>query len=121
MAVKVVLGLDAPDDALTGYGAGAILRVQSSATETGTFANLTTVAVVAATYQYETWDAAGDKTTWYRWRIENAAATETGDWSAAFQGWDPAVAARNAGSYATLDDWFVALDAVRANVSGGAT
>ena len=104
MAVKVVVTLDAPDDALSGYAAGAVLRVQSSTTETGTFANLTTVAIVAATYQYEYWDTAGDATTWYRWRIANSAETETGDWSDPFQGLDPAKAARNSGSYATVDD-----------------
>ncbi len=115
MAVKVIVTLDAPDDALTGYGAGALLRVESAATETGTFGNLTTIVIVSGTYQYEYWDAAGDGTTWYRWRIENAAGTETGDWSAAFQGVDPATAARNSGSYATVDDLLLRVPTIPTN------
>lgn len=110
MAVKVVLTLKAPDDVLTGYGAGAVMRIQSSATEAGTFANLAatpTEPVVAAVYRYEHWDAAGDWTTWYRWRLENAAGTETGDWSAPFQGLEAAKAAQNAGSYASIDDFLL--------------
>ena len=110
MAVKLVFTLRAPDDALAGYGAGALMRLQSSATETGTFADLATSpteAIVAATYQYEHWDAAGDATTWYRWRPENAAGTETGDWSEAFQGIEAAAIARNSGSYASVDDFLL--------------
>lgn len=115
MAVKLVVTLDAPDDALAGYGAGARLHIQSGASETGTFASLTVIAIAAATYQYEYWDTAGDVTTWYRWRIENAGGTETGDWAAAIQGWDPATAARNSGSYATVDDFLLRVPTIPAN------
>lgn len=104
MAAKLTIDLDAPADALSGYSAGAILRVQSSATEGGVYANLTTIPIVATTFSYEYWDNAGDTTTWYRWRIENAGATETGEWSDPFQGQDPAVDTHPSGSYADLDD-----------------
>jgi hypothetical protein len=118
MAVKVAISLKAPDDALTGYGSGALLRIQSSATETGTFADLAatpTEAVVAATYRYEHWDAAGDATTWYRWRLEDVGATETGDWSEAFQGLEAAKAAQNSGSYASIDDFLLEAGAIPAD------
>ncbi|MCI0344977.1 MAG: hypothetical protein L0221_05950, partial [Chloroflexi bacterium] len=104
MAVRVAIALDAPDDALTGYGAGAIIRVQRSTTEGGSFVNALSEPVVAATYLYELSDSTGDETYWFRWRLENSTGTETGAWSAEFQGWDPAIASRNVESYATLDD-----------------
>lgn len=111
MAVKVVITLPSPDDVLSGYAAGAKLRIQSASSEAGSFADLAspTISVVAATYQYEVWDAAGDGTTWYRWRPENSGGTETGDWSPAFQGLEAAAAARASGSYASLDDLLLAM------------
>lgn len=110
MAIKVTIPLDAPDDVLSGYGAGAVLQLQRATDEAFTTpVDVTEIAVVAATYVYESWDAAGDSSTWYRWRAENSADTETGDWSAAFQGVEPALAARNAGSYASLDDLLLAV------------
>lgn len=110
MAVKVVFVIPAPDDIITGYGASPVARIQFSATETGVFADLAatpTEAIVAATHRYEHWDAAGSATTWYRWRPENAAGTETGDWSQPFQGIEAAVAAQNSGSYASIDDFLL--------------
>lgn len=117
MAVKVIITLPSPDDVLTGYGAGAKLRIQSSASEAGTFADLAspTIAVVAATYQYESWDAAGDGTTWYRWRPENTGGTETGDWSPAFQGLEAAAVARASGAYASLDDVLLQIGTIPAD------
>lgn len=118
MAVKIVLTLKAPDDALTGYSAGAIMRIQSSTTETGTFADLAatpTETIVAGTYRYEHWDAAGDWSTWYRWRIENSGGTETGDWSDPFQGLEAAKAAQNSGSYASIDDYLLEVGAIPAD------
>lgn len=104
MAAKVTIALDAPTDVLAGYSAGALIRVQSSATEDGVYANLTTIAVVAGTYTYEYWDNAGDTTTWYQWRLENAGGTETGEYSEPFQGVDPATSGPTSGAYADIDD-----------------
>lgn len=106
MAIKVVIVLDAPDDALKvdAYGAGALMRLERAASETGAYAEVATVAVVSATYQYEYWDAGGDETNWYRWRLSNVGNTEQGAYAPPFQGIEAAIAARNAGSYATLDD-----------------
>lgn len=109
MAVKVTILLDAPDDVLSGYAAGAVMRLESSATETGVYVSVQTIAVVAATFSYEYWDNAGDTTTWYRWRLENAAGTETGEYSVSFQGTDPAVDTRTSESYADVDDLLVTM------------
>lgn len=106
MAVKIVIGLDDPDGILaaTAYGAASVLQLQSATDEVFTTpVDVTEIAITAATYQYTHWDAAGTRSTWYRWRVENSADTELGEWSAAFQGWDPALAARLSGAYATLD------------------
>jgi len=84
-----------PDEILNAglYGAGAVVRLQSSTTETqpGTFADLSgtgstpTIPVVAATRTYTGYDPAGTSTSWYRTRYENAGATRVSDWSASFQ------------------------------------
>lgn len=73
------------------YDTGALVRVQWSATETGTFADVSgtgstpTIALVAGTRVYTGYDPAGAVSTWYRTRYENAGATRLSDWSAAFQ------------------------------------
>lgn len=104
MAAKLTIALEAPADVLTGYSTGALLRVQSAATEAGVYADLTTIAVVATAFSYEYWDNVGDTTTWYRWRAENAGGTETGEYSDPFQGTDPALPAPRSGAYADVDD-----------------
>lgn len=73
------------------YGAGALIRIQSSAIETGTFANLsgtgstTTIALVAGTRAYTGYDPNGGVSTWYRTRFESSDGLRTSDWSTAFQ------------------------------------
>jgi len=67
------------------YDAGAIMRVHWSATETGVYVNLATVALVAGTRYYTVYDTAGASTTWYRTRYENAGGTILSDWSDPFQ------------------------------------
>jgi hypothetical protein len=73
------------------YGPDAIARVQSSATEAGTYADLTgtgstpTIALVSGTRIHTGYDPAGTSSTWYRTRYENSGATRLSDWSAAFQ------------------------------------
>ena len=57
------------------YGAGALLRWESSATEAGTYVEGGTEALVSGTTLYDVWDAAGIETTWYRTRISDAAGT----------------------------------------------
>lgn len=82
-----------PDELLnTGaYGSGALIRVQSSATETGTYADLTgsgstpTIPIVTLVRAYTAYDPNGTSSTWYRTRYENSGGTRLSDWSTAFQ------------------------------------
>lgn len=73
------------------YGAGAVVAVQSSATESGTYAAVSgtgatpTITLVAGTAIYTGYDPQGTSATWYRTRYESAGATRYSDWSAAFQ------------------------------------
>jgi hypothetical protein len=73
------------------YAAGALIRVQWSATEAGAFADVSgtgstpTLAVVTGVRSYTAYDPNGTASLWYRTRYENAAATRVSDWSAAFQ------------------------------------
>jgi hypothetical protein len=66
------------------YGAGAIVRLQSSS-DNVTFANETTAPLVSGTRVYALYDTDGTSSTWYRSRYENAGGTLLSDWSAAFQ------------------------------------
>jgi hypothetical protein len=82
-----------PDEILnTGaYAAGALIRVQTATTETGTFGDVTgtgstpTIAVVSGTRIYTGYDPAGIVSSWYRTRYENAGGTRLSDWTPAFQ------------------------------------
>lgn len=85
--------LEDPDEILNAgaYGAGAVLRLQSSATEAGAFADVSgtgstpSTTVITGTRLYTGYDPLGTVSTWYRVRVENAGATRLGDWCAAFQ------------------------------------
>lgn len=112
MAVKVVIPLADPDGILAAapYGAASVIQLQRSTVEAFTApADVVEIAIVAATYRYVYWDAAGDTTTWYRWRVENSADTETGDWSDPVKGIDPASIAAETGAYASIDDLLVTM------------
>ena len=69
------------------YGAAAVFRVQSSSSETGTFADLTgtdstpTVPIVSGTETYMATDPGGTSMSWYRARLEDSGATRVSDWS----------------------------------------
>ena len=64
------------------YGAGALLRWESSAAEVGTYVEGGTEALVSGTTLYDVWDAAGTETTWYRTRVSDAAGTTFSAYSA---------------------------------------
>lgn len=89
--VKVTV--ENPDEILNAgaYDAGAVIRLQSAATEAGAFANVAgtgstpSIAIVSTTRIYTGYDPAGTASTWYRTRYENAGASRLSDWSAAFQ------------------------------------
>lgn len=73
------------------YDTAALIRLQWSATETGSFADVSgtgstpTITIVAATRSYTGYDPNGTVSLWYRTRYENAGATRLSDWSPAFQ------------------------------------
>ena len=73
------------------YDTGAIIRLQSSATEAGAFADVTgtgstpTIPVVTLIRSYDGYDPNGTVSTWYRTRFENVGATRLSDWSDPFQ------------------------------------
>lgn len=87
MPNTVRVTVDGVDDLLNAgmYDAGAIIRLQSCATETGVYANVTTAALVSGTRIYPMYDTAGASSTWYRTRYENAGGTVTSTWSDVFQ------------------------------------
>ena len=79
--------VDGVDDLLNAgmYDAGAVVQVQSCATETGVFVDLATAALVSGTNAYSIYDVNGASSTWYRTRYENAGGTVTSAWSDPFQ------------------------------------
>jgi hypothetical protein len=90
-----IIAEDSDDLLNTGaYGAGALIRVQTSATMGGAYADLTgtgatpTLPLVAGDRTYTAYDPAGAVTSWYRTRYENVGGTRLSDWSAAFQAGD---------------------------------
>ena len=93
MAIGLTITVEEPDRILASgeYGAGAVVRLQWSATEAGAYADVTgtgltpSIAVVTATRSYDGYDPAGTVSIWYRTRFENAGATRLSDWSASFQ------------------------------------
>ena len=89
-AIRLTLPVRTPSATilLTGmYGAGAVFRVQSSSSETGTFADLSgtgstpTIPIVSGTETYTATDPGGTSATWYRARLEDSGATRASDWS----------------------------------------
>lgn len=93
MSNIIHIDVAAPDEILNAgaFAAGAVIRLQTSATETGAYADVSgtgstpTIAVVTLTNSYTGYDPNGSSSSWYRTRYENSAATRLSDWSAVFQ------------------------------------
>ena len=82
MAAKVTINLDqTAADYLAGYGAGALIFLQSSSSEGGSYSAVSSTAIVSGTEQYEVWDSAGASTTWYRFRIGDSGGSSFTDFS----------------------------------------
>ena len=87
MAIKVVLHTDGSADWIAS-NANARFRLDRSASGGAAFTTSTevvTTALTSGTDRYEVWDTAGSPTTWYRFRIEDAADGALSDWSTPFQ------------------------------------
>jgi hypothetical protein len=87
MSNIVKVYVEGPDDILNAghSGAGAVVQLQSSATEAGVYADVGTAAIVTLIRAYTIFDAAGGSSTWYRTRYETSGGVSTSDWSTSFQ------------------------------------
>ena len=93
MPNSLTITVEQPDVILNAgqYGAGALVILEWSATEAGTYAAVTgtgstpTIPVVTGVRAYSGFDPAGTGSTWYRTRFENAATTRLSEWSDPFQ------------------------------------
>ena len=88
MPVQLVLTLPGTTAAelLSGYSAGAIIRLQRDTVSTfASASNVTTVALVSGTESYAYWDSTGTASSWYRTRYENAGGSLLSSWSDGFQ------------------------------------
>ena len=85
MAIKVIVQVDGAADWIT---ANANARFRLDRDTTAAFAAATeviTTVLVSGTERYETWDASGTTTSWYRFRIEDASDVALSGWSTPFQ------------------------------------
>lgn len=76
-----------PEELLTtgAYGAGALIRIERSTTQGGTYAEVGTVALVSGTTLYTYYDQSAPAGSWYRTRYSNAANNNRSEYSAEFQ------------------------------------
>ena len=97
MAEQVVIGVDDPADLLTGYGAGAKLRLERAADSAFTTpVEVATPTLVAGTTEYEVWDANGTPASYYRYRFSDTGGTSFSSYTV----WGQPGAPR---AYATVD------------------
>ena len=102
--IRVDVWLPDPASVLSAgaFGAGALIRIERAATQTGVYAEVQTLAIVATTVQYPWWDPGGDDTSWYRWRVSDSGGATFSPYSAMFQGTNPAASILPL-TYASLD------------------
>ena len=105
MPIPVQVYVEDPDLILNAgmFDAGAVVRAQWSATQTGTYASVGTKAIVSGTQTYTIFHALGTSSTWYRTRYENAGGTipsgAEDNWCTPFQ-----VGGEDAGNLCALGD-----------------
>src|SRR3954465_10621204 len=100
MSIRLRIKVPDPADVLSGYGAGALLRIERATSETGSYAEITTLPVVAGTVTYEYWDASGTTTRWYRTRY---SGTDTPTPSTNFSGYSDPFTPDQPEAYASID------------------
>lgn len=76
---------DSPSSLLITYGAGAVIRVQSSPTQGGAYGDVVTIPIVAGIATYAVYDSTSAFTAWYKIRYESANGSSSNAYSAAFQ------------------------------------
>ena len=113
-----------PDVQLTAFGAGALLRLESSATEMGSYAEVAIQGLLSGLFEYYLVDPAGTPATWYRWRVSNAAEDDFGDYSDPLEAGGPYLSIDQFRALApsTLDDpsLRILLDAAAQDIDGAA-
>lgn len=105
MAIALELTVDDPDTVLNAgeFGAGALMRLQWSATQGGAYVDVTgtgstpTIPIVTGQRLYPGYDLNGTASTWYRTQFENAGGTILSGYFAPFQPSDS-----SSGTYASL-------------------
>lgn len=113
MSIRIVVNLQEDSaDVLSIYSAGAKLYLDSSATEGGSYSNVTSTAIVSGTEQYELTDANGTSATWYKTRVGNSGGTSYSSYSDAFQ-------ATSWAAYATVDELEATMDVATGAGSSG--
>lgn len=79
---KLVINVDDSADLITGYGAGALIRVERDTVSTfATATEITTIALVSGTSRYEYWDTTGTASHYYRTRYSKASPSVATDYS----------------------------------------
>ncbi len=79
--LKLVVNVDDPADLLTGYGAGALIRVERASSSTFSGATeITTIPLVDGTSRYEKWDTTGTSSDWYRVRYSTSSPSVATDY-----------------------------------------
>jgi hypothetical protein len=70
-----------PTAQIVTYGAGAVLSIERGAVVGGPYAIVGTLALAASQTAYAFADAAGEPTSWYRWRYRSADGLNSGAYS----------------------------------------
>src|SRR5512137_3099211 len=85
MSIKVIVQVDGAADWLA-HSAAARFRLDRDTTSAfAAPAEVVTTVLVSGTDRYETWDANGSSTSWYRFRIEDDADGALSGWSMPWQ------------------------------------
>jgi hypothetical protein len=104
VSIRIVVNLTEDSaDTLDQYGAGAKLYLLSASSEAGSYADVTSTAIVSGTEVYELTDAAGTSATWYKTQTGTSAGSPRSRLSAAFQ-------ATAWAAYAHVDDVLDTID-----------
>lgn len=106
MAVILRVTVDAPDDRLAEYGAGALIRYERAPAIDGVYAELFTQAIEPNVFSYEKADPSGTLSSWYRTRYSDVALTSASTYSDPFAPSEPP-------AYANLDDFLLGIQATR--------
>lgn len=75
MSNSLIVNVDASDELLLIYGAGAVLRLERSALPTSGFTEISTTPLVAGVTQYEIVDPTGTTSSYYQTRYSNASGS----------------------------------------------